>query len=250
VKYTFPTETYGNDVVLMEIDISILPIVAGNIKLLACEHIWIDENSWRNGYNAVAEMLLMKNGIVEAIDRLYRLTDNIHNGVVYTSNGATPPVVTPAIPSAPGAVDGLTVGLRRQLLDAQGVLPSGWFGWGDAPATTADLVRALRNDSQDQIDRVKSSFSALQTLAQGATVFDVVSGFLEEGASLTAEGGILATLIVSMMASTVGQSAQVRGLQTVVDKLDRLIASLDGGATPAPATNVIAELQTTNTLLG
>jgi len=110
-------------------------------------------------------------------------------------------------------------------------------------------VRAMRNDSQNQIDRVKSSFNALQTLAQGATVFDVVSGFLEGGAQITAEGGILATLIVSTMAQSAMMGAQAGQLDQLLAKLDRLVTSLDGGAT-APATNVISELEKSNTLLG
>jgi len=234
----------------MQIDAALLPIVAGNIRKLADRYVWIDDTSWRKGYNAIAEMLIMQNGIVDSIDRLYRLLDASLNGTAYTADSSTPPVVTPAIPAAPGAVDGLASGLRKQLLDSQGVLPAGWFGWGDAPATTADLVRAMRNDSQAQIDRVKSSFSALQTLAQGATVFDVVSGFITDGAEITAEGGILATLIVSTMAQAAMMGAQAGQLDSLIAKLDRLVTSLDGGATPAPATNVISELQATNTLLG
>jgi hypothetical protein len=108
----------------------------------------------------------------------------------------------------------------------------------------------MRNDSQAQIDRVKSSFNALQTLAQGATVFDVVEGFISDGAAITAEGGILATLIVSTMAQSAMMGAQAGQLDDLLAKIDRLITSLDGGATPAPATNVISELQATNTLLG
>jgi hypothetical protein len=232
---------------MLQIDSALLPIIAGKLTELTQKHIWIDNDSWQQGYNAIAEMLLMQNGIVESINQLYRLLDASLNGATYTESAGT---VTPAIPAAPGAVDGVSTGLRRQLLDSQGTLPAGWFGLGSAPATTADMVKALRNDSQAQVDRVKSSFNALQTLAQGATVFDVVGGFISDGAEITAEGGILATLIVSTMAQAAMMGAQASQLDSLLAKLDRVIASLDGGATPAPATNVIAELQASNTLLG
>jgi hypothetical protein len=230
----------------MQIDAALLPIVAGKLKSIIYEHVWIDNSSWRQGYNAVAEMLIMQNGIVESIDRLYRLMDTSLNGTSYAVNGG---LVEPAIPAAPDNAVGDAPGLRRQMLDLQGTLPAGWLGWGSQPATLADLVRAMRNDSQNQIDRVKSSFNALQTLAQGATVFDVVSGFLEGGAQITAEGGILATLIVSTMAQSAMMGAQAGQLDQLLAKLDRLVTSLDGGAT-APATNVISELEKSNTLLG
>lgn len=233
----------------MIIDTALLPIVAGSIEKLAHRHVWIDTDSWKKGYNAVAEMLSMQNGIVEAIDRLYRLTDAIYNGTAYTADDSTPPVVTPAIPAAPVTPDGIAGGLRRQLLDAQGVLPAGWFGWGSAPATMADLVRAVRADTESQVERVKSSFNALQTLAQGATVFDVVAGFIEDGAQVTAEGGILATLIVSTMAQAAMMGAQAGQLDQLLAKMDRLIASLDGGGESAPGGDILSELQSIDTML-
>jgi hypothetical protein len=234
----------------MIVDTALLPIVVGGIEKLAHKHIWVDNDSWERGYNAIAEMLAMQNGIVEAINRLYRLTDAIYNGTAYTADESTPPVVTPEIPVSPAATPGIAVGLRRQLLDSQGVLPAGWFGWGSAPATMADLVRAVRADTESQVERVKDSFNALQTLAQGATVFDVVSNFITEGAEITAEGGILATLIVSTMAQAAMMGAQAGQLDQLIAKMDRLITSMDGGATPAPTANVVSELADIRTLLG
>lgn len=232
----------------MEIDISLLPIVAGNIKYLACEHIWIDENSWRSGYNAIAEMLLMKNGIVEAIDRLYRLTDSVYNGAVYTEqiDGS----ITPDLPIVPSTPSGMS-GLRRQLLDSQGILPSGWpFGFGDKPATVADIVRAMRADTADQVERATTALDALSAAAGGSTIFDVVRGFLMDGASVTAEGGILIALLIGIAGNTAMQRILVDAQFTTRDRLDRLIASLDGGAATRPDGDVLSELKSIDTLLG
>jgi hypothetical protein len=232
----------------MQIDAALLPIVAGKLKTLIAEDIWIDTDNWRQGYNAIAEMLLMQNGIVESIDRLYRLIDTSINGAQYIAIG-DPAVVYPDIPAAPSNDLGGGAGLRPELLALRGTLPAGWFGWGSQPATLADIARAMRSDTPAQVDRAKAALTALQVAAQGATIFDVVRGFLEDSASVTAEGGILIVDLIALMSNAAMMGLQAGQLDSLLAKMDRLIASLDGGATPAPTTNVIAELQSTNTKL-
>jgi hypothetical protein len=252
------TAPVTNEPVLIEINARMIPIIIRAMKKYKHRKSWVSEDDYKSGLQQIntleVSLLTGVQEIVTSLERIYRLVDSIHNGTAYSvvapATATTPAEVAPAIPDAPGAPAGITSGLRRQLLDSQGVLPGGWFGIGSAPATTADLVKAMRNDSQAQIDRVKSSFNALQTLAQGATVFDVVEGFISDGAAITAEGGILATLIVSTMAQSAMMGAQAGQLDDLLAKIDRLITSLDGGATPAPATNVIAEIEKTNVLLG
>lgn len=188
--------------------------------------------------------------LVESNRQIYRLIDTIFNGTTYTTDSATPPTVTPAIPAAPANAVGDAPGLRRQLLDLQGTLPAGWLGWGSQPATLADLVRAMRADTESQVERAKHAITLLQEASQGATIFGVVADFLEEGASVTAEGGILIATLIGLMSNAAMMGLQAGQLDQLLAKLDRLIASLDGGQTPAPATNVISELEKSNTLLG
>lgn len=240
-----PTDTRP---VLIEINAQMVPLVLRALDKYKYRSKWVSDADYETGLQQIImlqEALLSSSAadIVTSIDRLYRLMDTSLNGTAYSLNGG---LVEPAIPAAPDNAVGDAPGLRRQLLDLQGTLPAGWFGWGSQNATLADVVRAMRADTEAQVDRVKSSFNALQTLAQGATVFDVVSGFLEEGAQVTAEGGILATLIVSTMAQSAMMGAQAGQLDQLLAKLDRLITAMDGGQTPAPATNVIAELQAAN----
>jgi hypothetical protein len=110
-------------------------------------------------------------------------------------------------------------------------------------------VTALRNDSQGQIDRVKNTFDLLQRSAQVATIFGTVANFLEEGAADVAEGGILATMIVSVMAQSAMMGAQAGQLDNLIASVNRLVTSMDGGAETPPATNVISELQAANEAL-
>lgn len=237
MKYTFPTELYGQNVVLMQIDAALLPIVSGKLKNLLSEHIWIDADSYELGYNAIAEMLSMRNNIEKAIDRLYRLIDTSMNGVIYEESYG---VITPDIPVVPPTIE---VGLRQQLLDAQGTLPGEWFEFGGKSATTADVVRAMRADSPDEIERVTETFDALQELAQGATVFSVVEDFITDGADLSVEGLLLTTTIIATMAQ-----AAMMGVQRV--QLDRIIATLDGGAIPRPDGTILESLASIDESLG
>lgn len=257
-KFAFPEGLLDGepDAVLLCVPGPIVPYFRRFFSQMEMPYIWKTREDYQRAYPVFAAIEAQMtstcaSNVVDSIDRLYRLLDSALNGTTYTTDESTPPVVSPAIPAIPATPDGITAGLRRQLLDMQGVLPSGWpFGWGSEPATLADIVRALRNDSTSQVNRVKSTFDALQRAAQVATIFGTVASFLEEGASDVAEGGILATLIVSIMAQSAMMGAQAGQLDQLLAKMDRLVASLDGGAEPAPATNVISELEKTNTLLG
>ncbi len=66
---------------------------------------------------------------------------------------------------------------------------------------------------------------------------------------MTAEGGILIATLIGLMSNAAMMGLQAGQLDQLLAKMDRLIGSLDGGAT-APATNVISELEKSNTLLG
>ena len=219
--------------------------------------------------------------IVEMQERTYRLLDAALNGTVYAvDTPATPTtlaVVIPDIPDAPSLPTGLTSGLRKQLLDAQGIMPSGWpFGLGDKPATTADMVKALKAASPSEITRAKETITGLTELAQGATILGTIGQFLEEGAGVTAEGGLLLTTLVATAGQIAAAAKQetmmwrlidtldggglgapstnviaelVKANATLVAKLDRLITSLDGGATPAPSGNILSDLDAINTKL-
>jgi hypothetical protein len=257
MKYSFPTETYGQNQLVMIVDASLLPMVAGKIRTLADEYIWYDKISWRNAYNAIAEMLMMQNGIVESINQLYRLIDSSLNGAVYTASG-TPAVVSPTIPAAPGAVDGITAGLRRQLLDMQGLNPSAWpFGLGSEPTTLSDVAAALKQQSPAEIQKSRDLMAQLAVIGDieggisaGTGVISALGTWLGDGENLLTEGLLITSILANIAAqAAMDQSMYVRHQQLLV-KIDRLITSLDGGATPAPDTNVISELQTTNTLLG
>lgn len=190
--------------------------------------------------------------LVESNQQVYRLVDTIFNGTTYTvttpATETTPAEISPAIPAAPTAAAasvGEGLGLRKQLLDMQGILPSGWpFGFGDKPATVADVVRALRNDTPAQVTRTKAAMTGLQEAAQAATIVSALSNFYEEGAIAVEEGGILIATLIGIMGNTAMQRLQLEASLQLRDRLDRLISSLDGGG-QAPGDSVLTALRGT-----
>jgi hypothetical protein len=256
VKYTFPTDTYGQSVLLMQVDAAILPIIAGKLKSLTEKDIWNDDTSWRKGYNAIAEMLMMQNGIVESVDRLYRLLDSSLNGMAYTASGDTLPVVTPAIPAAPGAPAGITAGLRKQLLDMQGLNPGGWFGIGASPTTLADVAAALKQQSPGAVTKTQALMAELAGIGDieggisAATgVINTIGTWLGDEETAISEGLLVTSILANIAAQAAMMESQKRQTGQLLAKMDRLIKSLDGGATPAPDTNVLATLEHVDTML-
>ncbi len=287
VKYHFPPAyTPNGDHALLCVPVTFIPFFRRFFEGMEHESRWATRDDWYQAYQVFAEMeACMMSGcvdrIVEMQERTYRLLDAALNGTAYTVDSPATPttlaVVSPDIPAAPGLPNGITAGLRKQLLDAQGIMPSGWpFGMGDKLATTADMVKALKAASPSEITRAKETITGLTELAQGATILGTIGQFLEDGAGVTAEGGLLLTTLVATAGQIAAAAKQetmmwrlidtldggglwapstnviaelVKANETLVAKLDRLITSLDGGATPAPSGNILSDLDAINTKL-
>lgn len=109
MKYVFP-ENYGNDCVLLPIDVSLIPLVSGALKPFEERYKWATELDYERGYNAFAQIQeeLMGNcmrQLIESNNKLYRLIDSVFNGVEYSATyDETVPgnyIVTPEIPVVP-----------------------------------------------------------------------------------------------------------------------------------------------------
>lgn len=250
MQYVFPT-TYGERCYLVPIDASLVPYISAALNKFQTRYVWASDEDYEAGYNAFAQLqsILVNNCLTELVEsnnRIYRLLDSALNGTAYSASGDTPPEISPAIPAAPPAELGAAPGLRRQLLDAQGQLPGGWFGIGAAPATTADLVMAMRAGSEGDIERVTTALDVLTGASSGAVIFNTVRSLLTDTAAVGAEGGILAVLIASTMSQAAMMGLQAGQLDDLIAALNRVVASLDGGADPRPDSNVLAELAGVN----
>ena len=240
-KPTFPALATGGSAALVCVEVEVIPLLAGVVRKFEQRAAWDSDDDHARAYQwaaAFQEQLMGASCLQELIEsnrQIYRLLDSALNGTAYSLNGD---LVEPAIPAAPVNAIGDAPGLRRQLLDMQGTLPDGWFGLGSRPATLSDIARALNNGSATKrkslFDQIKD---VLNAGASAATIFNLIEDLLADEASL-AEGGVM---IATMLASTMAQAA-LMGAQAA--QLDRLIASLDGGALARPEGNVLAELGT------
>jgi hypothetical protein len=217
-------------------------------------HLWASRDDWYRAYQVIAGMEEELMGtclqqLLDSNDRLYRLLDSGLNGTAYTADGE---IITPAIPAVPATPTGITSGLRRQLLDAQGEVPA-WFGLTSRPVTQADILGALRQGSSAEAASLSDALDLLSAADSALSIYDRIKSAVVDGADLTLSGGTFAAQVITMAAQVQASGMQlsatrqiefaIRDLQAA---LDRLVTSIDGGATPAPTTNIIAELQDVN----
>jgi hypothetical protein len=253
MKYTFPVG-YGERCYLVPIDGALVPLVAGALRKFLESAVWETREDYELGYNAVGELLAnMTNNcateLIESSNRLYRLLDTALNGQIYTAPTSDPADITPAIPLVPSDEIGELPGLRRQLLDLQGELPAGFLGLFPRPATLADLVAALRQGSEEEGQNLLDRLDLLGDVGDAAGIFNVVRGSVTDALEVGAEGGVLATLVVS----TAGQAAMGAIIETrlitLAEKLDRLIEQMGVPATPLPSATIAGELGQVRELL-
>lgn len=291
MKYVFPENYDTAECVLVPINTSLIPFVAGALKIFEQRRTWQTETDYERGYNAFVELQIAMAGkciqaLIDSNDRIYRLLDSALNGTAYTVTPAeepppapapdpTRPTIAPAIPDAPPANPPIAPGLRarferlvslqdnfnngrvyggdlqnplepalsndismrQQLLNAQGIINAGWFGIGGQPAKISDIVNALRiGNSTDQGLVNDALQEILGAGSDTASIFNTVRGLLSDTVSGVTEGGILATLIASSIAN-----AAIAGATAA--QLDRIIASLDGGAPIRPGDNLLQALR-------
>lgn len=208
--------------VLVELPAAYIPYAILGLEPYKLRFLWATPEDYAIGYEAICDFQIrlltdMTQPIVDAIDRVYMAVRQGFTGEVFTATGEGLPPVLPVVPPVlpadfPGGLLGLVQAMR-------GVINPGWFGIGGEYATLADVVTALRAGSEDEVDRVVGVLELLQGASSSATIFDAVKDFFVQGAELTTEGLMLATMIAASMA----QSAQM-GLQA--GQLDQLKAEL------------------------
>ncbi|MEI7645654.1 MAG: hypothetical protein WCJ55_15375 [Chloroflexales bacterium] len=244
-KFLFPSATYQQNCTLLCVDVAFIPFFRLFFAEMQERWRWSTREDWWRSYQVFAEMeeMLMSGCVqqlVEGQNRLYRLLDTALNGVVYTAT--TDPAtqittITPDQPVVPANTVGVAPGLRRQLLDMQGIINAGWFNIGGQPATLADVVNALRVGSDGQKQNILDTLgNILAAGANAASIFQLVESLFADTADTVGEGAVVVTLIASSMANAAM-------LGTMAAQIDRLVTSLDGGGLTGPADNVLLALR-------
>lgn len=113
---------------LVELDTAWIPFILSGLWQKEQRYNWTTDNDAKKARQMLAKQgasILMgcSDKIVDSINQLYRLTDSIHNGAVYTVTGAgtveDPFIYSPPIPlvpqTQPGAEPGVKFSLEKAL---------------------------------------------------------------------------------------------------------------------------------------
>lgn len=152
---------------LVEVDIPAIPFMLAALGHKAQKFYWASEDEATEGRQLLAKQaasLLMPCGkeIVESVDRLYRLTDVVNNGAIYSYSGAgttlDPYIYSPPMPVVPLRLPGLEPSVKfslEKVLRLHDNLVNGTT-YTDAPDARnlrqqlEDILTAL--DSSDSLD--------------------------------------------------------------------------------------------------
>lgn len=205
--------------------------------------LWASDADFAAGVAAIEEMQKgmmqdMSTGITQAIDRLYVLLDQALNGNNRVA-GVAPdgsPEYSPVIPfgGIPNLVDGIGTlpGLRRQMLNAQGLTDTGWFDGPARPATMADLLNAGQLKTAEEQGVIPDSIEDLVDLvvSGSGTVSDGVTDILSTFGGIASDGGLAAVnaALMGLLSTQIGamslaigelvdQVQQINGLDPVGD---------------------------------
>lgn len=237
---TMPPGPY--DVGLAEFAIAIVPAALAALEGRCGRWFWASDEDWRRGEQAIRGLqvaLLLGDSFGEKLDRLYRLIDHIHTGTVYTVENPDPMIITPAIPDVPSSTPATPDSLLGLLRGLPGVLDAGWFGIGGRPATLADIVNALRASAPETTTTLfEQARDLLNSTSDVAAIGNFAAGILDEGTDVVGDAGT--ALMIALLAAS-----QTAMSQQLALRLDRLIASLDGGGA-APPDSVLRALRGDN----
>lgn len=176
------------------------------------------------------------NALRAHVGRLWKIAENVATGAIY------PP--SEGVLGAPALDDDQSE--RETLRAAQGLLNSGWFNGPARAATYADIVAAVRVGDDNQVQRVTTALDVLGGAGSAASIVGTVKDFFAQGADVTLDGLMLATMIVSTMAQTATAGLQAGQLSELNTKLTRIIGDLDGGGDDEPSDNVLQALRGNN----
>lgn len=238
--------------VVVSLDAAYIPMVVAAIQARKGRSFWASDADFLRGSSALTvfqEALLtdITSPIVQAIDRVYMAIRQMSAGERFYLDGSGQPEALPPVPPFHPEQD--RGGLLQLLPDLAGSVPDNWpFGY-DRLTNLSDVVKALRAGEPNELDTLLGKIDLLGDASDIGSLYNVVKGSAVDLAQLAEGGGTLATLIVSTMAQAAMMGLQAGQLDQLLAKLDRLIASIDGGSEPRPDGNVLAEVAATRELL-
>lgn len=217
-----------------------VPMIISALETRKTRSFWLTQDDFERGYQVLSEVqvsLLNPTSftlVVNELQSLYNLLDQALNGTSRLAfeqpNGGYTydPEIPPGTPQ--GLQDGIgnQLGLRRQLLDLQGQLNTGYFNGPARLATIADLVKAgqLSDDTEQGVipdsieDLVDLVFSGGGTVAGAVTeLFTGTVGNAKDGGFMAVQAGLLGLLATQIGALSVGLQTLITQQATMLNRI-------------------------------
>ena len=159
--YEFPSGYDDAPCFLVAINAKILPMVAGALAPLENRRMWLTDQDYEQGYNAIVALeacmtALCLNQLLDSNDRLYRLLDSSLNGTVYTVTGdgtpTDPYIYSPVIPIVPDETAHTYPGMRKHSEDIRNAITN--IANGTAEPGYSD-TRNIRQQLDDMIAAIQ-----------------------------------------------------------------------------------------------
>lgn len=120
---TFPPAVEGEEVYLIAINASLVPVVSGIFAKMCNRYLWESDQDYELAYNAFTYLrgcmlACPLSKLTDRQDQLYRLLDRVYLGTEYSVTGLDPLVIVPSIPVIPEN-EALAPGLLWQAEEAR-----------------------------------------------------------------------------------------------------------------------------------
>lgn len=103
---TFPPAVEGEEVYLIAINASLVPVISGIFAKMCNRYLWESDQDYEQAYNAFTYLRgcmlsCPLSQLTERQDQLYRLLDRVYLGTEYSVTEVDPLVIVPPIPVIP-----------------------------------------------------------------------------------------------------------------------------------------------------
>lgn len=215
--------------VLVPIDTGLVPLISGVLAQMLAAHRW-KAGEYENGYRAITEVIAAMTSLCAQ-----QLVQEIRD-----LRGVMPAYASTPVDERTSAMYNSLNDLNQWLLDMRGIMSDGWFT--DTYTTLKDVVQVQRGTDQSTAASIWGVVrEALLAGSSGASIIDIIAGFLEEQESTAVQGGLLASLLAVTAANAGIVQAMGISILDMQGRLNDVLLALRGAT--APDDNILLALR-------
>lgn len=216
MRLTFPDAYPTGKCVLVPIDVALIPLVSGALARYDEKRTW-ETASYEMAYRAFNELRqTMTAACASAL--IQELRD---------LRGVKPAYESTPVEERTSDMYNSLNDLNQWILDMRGIMSDGWFT--DTYTTLKDIVQVDRGNTQSTAGAIWGVVrEALLAGSSGASIIDIIAGFLETQEETALEGGLLTALIAITAANSGIMQSEGLLLLSMQEQLNAIIFALRG----------------------